>query len=256
MRNELTAIIREAGEMLKEGYYSKKCVSFKSEVDLVTQYDIEIEKFLTKRLKEIYPDFEIVGEEEYSESRYPSNAIFVDPIDGTTNFVHGIPFVAVSIGIFKDSEPIEGAVYNPVLDELFYAKKGEGAFLNKEPIEVSAATLLQKSLIATGFPYTKVTKGRDYRWVIETMKELLPKTRDIRRLGSAAIDLCYTAKGIFDGFYEINLKPWDTAAGILIVEEAGGRVSNEKGEKYRFGDIVVASNGKVHEDLLKNIARY
>ena len=134
--------------------------------------------------------------------------------------------------------------------------RGEGAFLNDKRVFVSNTSKLINSLIATGFPYTKIEMGRDYRWVIDTMKKILPKTRDIRRLGSAAIDLCYVACGRFSGFYEVNLKPWDVAAGILMVKEAGGKVYNHKGEEYRFGDIIVATNSKIDKELIENLAKY
>jgi len=128
---------------------------------------------------------------------------------------------------------------------------------NDRPVSVSNVTDLQQSLLATGFPYTKVERGRDFRWVLETMRNLLPVTQDIRRLGAAAIDLCYVANGTFDAFYECNLKPWDVAAGILLVEEAGGKISNHTGAEYRLGDpIIVASNGKNHDKLLAGLAAY
>jgi myo-inositol-1(or 4)-monophosphatase len=253
---KLIEVVKEAGEILKEGFYSNKEINFKGEVDLVTQYDVKVENFLKEKLPLIYPDFEVVGEESFEGSELPKNAIFVDPIDGTTNFVHNIVYTCVSIGIWEDGKPKEGVVYNPILNELFYAKRGEGAFLNGEKISVSDSEILTTSLIATGFPYTKVEKGKDYHWVIDTMTNLLPKTRDIRRLGSAAIDLCYTATGTFSGFYEVNLKPWDVAAGILILTEAGGRVTNNRNEEYKFGDILVATNTKIHDSLIENLSKY
>ncbi len=249
----LKSIVKEAGEILKSGYFKDKKVSFKGDVDLVTEYDVKIENFLKERLKGY--SLPIVGEESF-EGEYPHSAIYIDPIDGTTNFVHNIAYTAISVGIWEDGEPVEGVVYNPILEELFYAKKGEGAYLNGQKIEVSLHSRLIDSLIATGFPYTKTKMGKDFHFVIESLKNILPKTRDIRRLGSAAIDLCYVACGRFAGFYEVNLKPWDVAAGVLIVREAGGKVTNNGGQKYRFGDIIVATNGKIHDELLKNLASY
>ncbi|WP_281951639.1 inositol monophosphatase family protein [Nitrosophilus kaiyonis] len=252
----LKDIVKEAGEILKYGYFHKKKVNFKSEIDLVTEYDVKIEKFLKDRLSKIYPDYEIVAEESFKGSSIPKKAIFIDPIDGTTNFVHSIAYVCISIGIYIDSKPVEGIVYNPILNELFWAKKDVGAFLNDERIFVNNSKDLISSLIATGFPYTKIKRGKDYRWVIDTMANLLPFTRDIRRLGSAAIDLSYVACGRFAGFYEVNLKPWDVAAGILLVEEAGGKVTNHLGNEYKFGDIIVASNGIIHKELIDKMASY
>ncbi|UFS62561.1 inositol monophosphatase [Sulfurimonas sp. HSL-3221] len=251
----LKAIAQEAGSLFLEGYHAPKEVRYKSDIDLVTQYDVAVEELLKARLAEAFPDHTLVGEESSATITYPEKAIYIDPIDGTTNFVHGIPFCAISIGIWEDQQPVAGCVYNPVLEELFYAEKGKGATLNGEPIRVDAeADSLPRALIATGFPYTKIEQGGDYEWVLRTMRSMLPFTRDIRRLGSAALDLCYTAKGTFAGFYEINLKPWDVAAGILIVLEAGGAVSREDGEPYTLERrIIVATNGKIHDALVAKL---
>ncbi|MEJ2467471.1 MAG: inositol monophosphatase family protein [Campylobacterales bacterium] len=254
--DRLIAVAREAGTLFLEGYHARKEVTFKSDVDLVTQYDVAVEKRLKEKLAEAFPDHTLVGEESSDTLTYPEKAIYIDPIDGTTNFVHGIPFCAISVGIWEAKHPVAGCVYNPVLDELFYAEKGQGATLNGEPIRVDGAETLTQSLIATGFPYTKIEKGLDFEWVLQTMESLLPCTRDIRRLGSAAIDLCYVAKGTFSGFYEINLKPWDVAAGILIVQEAGGKISRSDGADYTLDQrIIVASNGRIHEKLVEKLAR-
>jgi myo-inositol-1(or 4)-monophosphatase len=254
--DRLIAIAQEAGTLFLEGYHARKEVAFKSEVDLVTEYDVAVEKLLKNRLAEAFPGYTLVGEESSDDRTYPEKAIYIDPIDGTTNFVHGIPFCAISIGIWEAQSPVAGCVYNPVLEELFYAQKGKGATLNGEPIRVDTAETLTQSLIATGFPYTKIEKGPDFEWVLKTMENLLPCTRDIRRLGSAAMDLCYVAKGTFSGFYEINLKPWDVAAGILIVQEAGGKISRSDGAPYTLDRrIIVASNGKIHEKLVEKLAR-
>ncbi len=248
-------IIKEAGKILKEGYYSKKEVHKKGSVDLLTEYDIKIEQFLSKALQERYQDFTIIGEESASVQE-AKRAIYIDPIDGTTNFVHHIAYTAISVGVWEDGRPVEAVVYNPILEEFFYAKRGEGAFLNGKKIEVSQDEKLIDALLATGFPYTKTKRGRDFDFVMQTMANFLPITRDIRRLGSASIDLAYVACGRFGGFYEVNLKPWDVAAGILLVEEAGGRVSNHKGEAYRFGDIIVASNGLIHDALIEHMGEW
>ena len=248
-------VIKIAGGMLAEAYEEKKEIHKKASVDLVTQFDVTIEEYLKEALAKKYPDFAIVAEESF-DGTIPDRAIFIDPIDGTTNFVHHIAYCCVSVGIWEKGEPIEAAVYNPILEEFFYAKRGEGAYLNEEKIAVSKAAQLIDALIATGFPYTKVQMGRDYRFVIDTMAKLLPKTRDIRRLGSAAIDLAYVACGRFAGFYEVNLMPWDVAAGILLVQEAGGMVTNHVGAPYRFGDIIVASNGHIHDVLIANMGTW
>ncbi len=257
MLEKLIESILEAGEILRKGYESVKEVRHKGTVDLVTQYDVMVEEFLKERLFRHFPEYTLIGEESSKESKRASKAIYIDPIDGTTNFVHKIPFCAVSVGIWDDGVPVMGVVYNPILNELFHSKKGEGAFLNRKRIDVTDTGELQNSLLATGFPYTKVEMGKDFRWVLDTMENLLPVTQDIRRLGSAAIDLAYVANGTFDAFYECNLKPWDVAAGVLLVEEAGGRVSNHRGEPYNLGDpVIVATNGKNHDALIEKMASY
>ena len=148
-------------------------------------------------------------------------------------------------------------IYNPILDELFWAARGAGAWLGEERLHVAPDRELQNALIATGFPYAKVNRGPEYRWVVDAFSTLLPQIQDFRRLGSAACDLSYLARGIFAGFYEIDLKPWDVAAGILLVQEAGGRVSNLDGEPYRFGDKgIVAGNPEVHQQLLEQLPQY
>lgn len=254
MKNKLINIVMECRELFLQGYHADKKVRYKGAVDLVTEYDVAIEERLSKSLKEAFVGFEIVGEESTKEIVHPRKAIYIDPIDGTTNFVHSLPFCAISVGIWEDGKPIVGVVYNPVLDECFSAECGEGAFLNGRRIYVSKEHDLQRSLIVTGFPYTKVTKGKDYEWVLKTMANLLPLTRDIRRTGAASIDLCYVACGKFEAYYECNLKPWDVAAGMLIVTEALGKISNEKGDEYSLDDhIILSSNGLVHDALLKQI---
>jgi myo-inositol-1(or 4)-monophosphatase len=253
----LKSIAEEAGMILREGFSKHKLITFKSDIDLVTQYDLQIELFLKKKLSKAFPGYTLVGEETSENIIYPDKAIYIDPIDGTTNFVHGIPFCAISIGIWKDFEPVAGVVYNPILNELFYAGAGRGATMNDMPLRVSETDTLKKSLIATGFPYTKAAKGKDFSWVVQTMQSVLPETRDIRRLGSAAIDLCYVAKGRFDGYYEINLKPWDVSAGLLVLLEAGGKVSRHNGKGYALDDrILVASNGRIHDALTERMAEY
>ncbi len=254
--DRLIAIAQQAGTLFLEGYHAHKEVSYKSDIDLVTQYDVAVEELLKTLLAEAFPGHTLVGEESSDAHTFPDKAIYIDPIDGTTNFVHGIPFCAISLGIWEGQRPVAGCVYNPVLEELFYAEKGKGATLNGEPVRVDdEARTLPRALIATGFPYTKIEQGEDYEWVLGTMRNMLPVTRDIRRLGSAAIDLCYVARGTFAGFYEINLKPWDVAAGILMVEEAGGKVSGSDGRPYTLDQrIIVASNGLVHEQLVEKLS--
>lgn len=252
----LKQIALKAGDIVKKGYFSQKEVHHKGIVDLVTEYDVKTEAFIMGQLQIHFGDYMLIGEESYDTSQGYNHkkAIYIDPIDGTTNFVHGIPHVGISIGVWEDGEPTLGVVYNPILDELFYAAKGEGAYCNSVKLSVSKEESLQQSLIGTGFPYAKVNRGLEHDWVLKTLTNLLSHILDIRRLGAAAPDLCYLAQGKIDAFYEIDLKPWDVSAGILMVIEAGGKVTDANGEAFSFeSKSIVVSNGKVHETLLGHI---
>jgi len=250
----LKGIALEAGEIVKRGYHAHKQIEHKGVVDLVTQYDRETEVFVMQALRQQFPDYTLVGEESHHGSYHYEQAIYIDPIDGTTNFVHGIPHLAISIGVWEAGLPKQAVVYNPILEELYWAEAGRGAHHGTHTLDVSPQNDLQQSLIATGFPYAKVDRGVEYRWVIDSLATLLPDIRDIRRLGAAALDLCYLAEGRTDAFYEIDLKPWDVAAGILILLEAGGEVTNLSGGTFDFDDKgIVASNGKVHRSLLQKL---
>ncbi|UPT77609.1 inositol monophosphatase [Sulfurovum sp. XGS-02] len=254
--DRLKQIALEAGKIVREGYASHKEVSHKGVVDLVTEFDIKTEAFIIDQLKKVFPDHTLVGEESHHGSYHYDKAIYIDPIDGTTNFVHGIPHLAVSLGIWEQGKPTMAVVYNPILEELFWAVDGEGAYCNGQKLEVSSQSKLQNALIATGFPYAKVNAGVEYEWVIKCMTNLLPYIQDIRRLGAAAVDLCYLAQGKVEAFYEIDLKPWDVAAGILIVQEAGGKISNVDNKTFDFDDkSIVASNGKVHQQLMQYLEK-
>lgn len=252
----LKQIALKAGDIVKKGYFSQKEVHHKGVVDLVTEYDVKTEAFIKEQLQTHFDDYMLIGEESYDTSQGYNHkkAIYIDPIDGTTNFVHGIPHVGISIGVWEDGEPTLGVVYNPIMDELFYAAKGEGAYCNGVKLSVSKEESLQQSLIGTGFPYAKVNRGLEHDWVLKTLTNLLSHILDIRRLGAAAPDLCYLAQGKIDAFYEIDLKPWDVSAGILMVLEAGGKVTDANGEAFSFeSKSIVVSNGKVHEALLGHI---
>ena len=254
----LKAIAREAGKLVRAGYHASKTIRHKGVVDLVTEYDVRVEALILKRLAEHFPGYTLVGEESYGEGGEEhcrhERAIYIDPIDGTTNFVHGIPHLGISLGVWEGGRPTMAVVYNPILRELFWAEAGAGAWCDDTPLRVSTQTQLQQFLIATGFPYAKVNGGVEYRWVIDVLTSLLPHIRDIRRLGAAAIDLCYLAQGRTDAFYEIDLKPWDVAAGMLIVQEAGGTVTNQFGEPFVLEDKgIVASNGAIHPHLLRHL---
>jgi len=255
MKKELIKIIKEAGKILKEGFYADKNISFKAKKDLVTEFDVAVEKFLKKKFSKKFKKFNIIAEESDNANQEFNNSIIIDPIDGTTNFVNGVPHTAISVGVYKNKKPYLAVVYNPILDELYTAKIGKGAFLNGKKLKVSAEDNFQKSLLATGFPYTSGHDENDLNDVVKKIKDVLPLCQDLRRLGSASIDLCYVARGTFEGYYEMNLKPWDVSAGVLILTEAGGIVSNINGGEYKlFEDkYLVASNGKIHNEFIKNL---
>ena len=255
MKEKLIEIVKEAGEILKDGYFSKKDVTFKATKDMVTKYDVAVENFLKKRFLEEFKDFNVIAEESDNSNLEFNNSIIVDPIDGTTNFVNKVPHTCISVGVYKDKKPFIGVVYNPILNELYTAVVGEGAYLNDEKIQVSDENVFQKSLLSTGFPYSNATNQDDLNDVIKKMRDILPRCQDIRRLGSAAIDLCFVARGTYEGYYEMNLKAWDVSAGLIILQEAGGKVTTLDGSEYTlFEDkYIVASNNHIHDQLISNL---
>lgn len=255
MKKELIKIIKKAGKILKKGYYSNKDVTFKAKKDLVTKYDVAVENYLKEKFTKKFKEFNIIAEESDNANVEFNNSIIIDPIDGTTNFVNGVPHTAISVGVYKNKKPYLAIVYNPILDELYEAKIGKGAFLNGKQLKVSDETELQKALLATGFPYTSGSNEDDLNDVVKKIKDILPLCQDLRRLGSASIDLCLVARGTFEGYYEMNLKPWDVSAGVLILSEAGGKITNINGGEYNlFEDkYIVATNGKIHDELIKNL---
>lgn len=214
---------------------------------MVTEADHASEKAIIGIIQKNHPDHFILGEESGAHQTPSEYKWIVDPIDGTVNFAHGIPLCCVSIAVEKAGEVILGAVYNPLLDELFFAEKNKGATLNQQPIRVSEQTSVLKSCLVTGFPYTYLDSPNGPLQVFERLIRLgIP----VRRLGSAAIDLCWVAAGRFDGFYEHKLEPWDSAAGFLIVEEAGGKVTDFSGPSFSpYQPHILATNGKIHEEL-------
>ncbi|WP_418179280.1 inositol monophosphatase family protein [Aliarcobacter lanthieri] len=255
MKKKLIKIIKKAGKILKKGFYSNKDVTFKAKKDLVTKYDVAVENYLKKYCSKHFKEFNIIAEESDNSKVEFNNSIIIDPIDGTTNFVNGVPHTAISVGVYKNKKPYLAVVYNPILDELYVAKVGKGAFLNGKELKVSTEEDLQKSLLATGFPYTSGSNEDDLNDVLKKIKDVLPHCQDLRRLGSASIDLCMVAKGTFEGYYEMNLKPWDVSAGVLILSEAGGKVTNIKGGEYNlFEDkYIVATNSRIHTELLSKL---
>lgn len=222
-----------------------------SSIDLVTQVDVAVEREFRAAIAARFPDHRVLGEEFSADiGAVPLDGpcwVF-DPLDGTTNYAHGLPIFSASLGFEIDGEALLGAVFDATRQELFVAERGAGATLNGEPIHVSSAAGLGQSMLCTGFPYDIHQSRAD---VVGLFSEFVGVCRAVRRLGSAALDLCYVAAGRFDGFWEARLKPWDTCAGALIVQEAGGRVSRWDGSAYQSrANGLVASNGVVHDAML------
>jgi myo-inositol-1(or 4)-monophosphatase len=239
---------RRAGDYLKKHLHSRHDVRFKGEIDIVTEADQQAERMIIAAIHEHYPEHDILAEESPATHTGSLYRWIIDPLDGTTNYAHGYPVFCVSIALEWEGTCILGVVFNPMLEEMFVAEKGGGAFLNDEPIAVSETTELFRSLLATGFPYDiRLTKENN----MNHFEAMVVKVQAIRRAGSAALDLAYVAAGRFDGFWELKLKPWDTAAGCLLVAEAGGMVSDLHGEAFTLtAPYVVASNGKIHGQIL------
>lgn len=237
----------KAGGILRDNIHGIREITFKGDINLVTEMDMRSERAVVETLLASFPDHGIIAEEETMIRNGSGFTWIVDPLDGTTNYAHGYPCFSVSIALEKDDEIVLGVVYDPMRDELFSAQKGKGAFLNGKPIKVSGIDALIRSLLATGFPYDRKVSEKNN---LDYFHDLLMASQEVRRDGSAALDLCYVASGRFDGFWELKLKPWDVAAGSLIVTEAGGRVSDLSGSRFSIhDDEILASNGKVHEQM-------
>lgn len=250
----MESICREAGafQLTHFGQIHSGQISDKGLNQLVSFVDIETEKLLVQKLEKLVPHCKFVTEEGTENGLdSASKTWIIDPLDGTTNFLHGLGAFSISVALYEGNEAILGVVYVPIWDEMFSALKGNGAKLNGNPISVAKTTQLKESLIATGFPYYEFDQMEAYLGIL---KELMQKTHGLRRMGSAAIDLAYTACGRFDGFFELGLSPWDVAAGILIVEEAGGRVSDfVGGNNFLYGKSILASSAGVYEPLQQTI---
>ncbi|MBN2418060.1 MAG: inositol monophosphatase [Deltaproteobacteria bacterium] len=242
----------EAGRILKGFYGNLKSISKKGEIDLVTEADLASEKAVIDIISRKFPDDMILAEESGEQGEKSDRLWIIDPLDGTTNFAHSFPFFAVSIGFQAGNEIVAGVVYNPVMDEFFEAEKGKGAFLNKRPIKVSGCENLTDSLVATGFPYN-VHKNSEP--VLDYFKRMIVRVQGIRRPGAASIDLCYVAAGRLDGFWEQDLKPWDTAAGSIILREAGGIISDYAGNPYNpYVKTILASTPGIHDKMIDAFA--
>jgi myo-inositol-1(or 4)-monophosphatase len=250
------AIAREAGALLRDYHAKGVETEYKGDVDIVTVADRAAEKLIRTRLSEAFPDHGVYGEEGTRERMEGQFRWYVDPLDGTTNFAHGFPQFCVSMGLEhrptgikpdQDGTLVAAVIYDPLRDELFTAERGQGAHLNGRPIKVSQTAQLAEALLATGFPSRKRHASPN----IHFYQEFTLRSHGVRRAGSAALDLAYVACGRMDAFWEFNLNPWDTAAGILLIEEAGGKVTDFAGAPYHLkSDEILASNGLIHAELI------
>lgn len=223
-------------------------IEYKGDLDLVTEMDRRSESLIREHLADSFPHIAVLAEEGGASGENVHARWIIDPIDGTTSYAHGLPHFALSIGLELEGTVRVGVVYNPPLGECFTAIKGKGAWLNGKGLKVSKTRELDKSLLATGFPYDRRRSPQNN---LDKFGAFLMKAQGIRRMGSAALDLCYTAAGRFDGYWEMKLKPWDTAAGVLILTEAGGMVTDFSGGEYSiYGSELLASNGCIHNQML------
>jgi myo-inositol-1(or 4)-monophosphatase len=258
MINKIIDISKEAGSIIRDGFGSKLEMEYKTNLtDFVTNIDKTSEKKIIDFIKKQYPSHNIVAEESGSERNNSEFTWIIDPLDGTMNFAHGLPLFSVSIGVMKKNEIIAGVIYDVMNDTVFSSEKGSGAFQNNRKIAVSKNGEIEKSLLVTGFPYN-IKDNPDF--AMERFNEFIMTARGVRRLGSAALDMCYVANGAFDGFWEVTLNSWDMCAGHLLIEEAGGRVSN-----FINGDInysthnglqLLATNTKIHSKMIEILNKY
>ncbi len=251
MKKTAITAAKEAGKIILD-YYLKNvdAISKKNTYNLVTKADIDAENKIISIIKDKFPKHSILTEES-GEERNKSNYLWIiDPLDGTNNFYHKFPMFCVSIALYKKGKPQIGVVFDPIKKELFVAEKNRGAFLNDKQIKVSNANDLNKSLLALGFYYERGSLMR--KSLVQMKKFFYENVHGIRRTGSAALDLCYTACGRFDGYWELKLSPWDYAAGSLILTEAGGRITDTQGKRYNLlmGNVA-ASNGRIHKKMIQ-----
>jgi myo-inositol-1(or 4)-monophosphatase len=238
-----------SGKLISELFGKIRQITKKGEIDLVTEADTQSEKIILDIIGDHFPQDSIITEESGGHNHLPERVWLVDPLDGTTNFAHAFPFFGVSIALEVERELVLGVVFNPLMDEYFEAAKGQGAFLNKKAIRVSQSRTLQDSLLVTGFPYDI---RENHERILEHFRRMVLRAQGVRRLGSAALDLCYVGAGRLDGYWEEGLKPWDSAAGTVIAKEAGGTVSTYDGRSFLpYEETIVASNPFIHELMLE-----
>lgn len=246
-------LAKEAGEIQLRRLKERPRVEYKGEINLVTEVDRECEELIIEGIRKRFPDDDVLAEETHRSFKGSPYRWLVDPLDGTTNYAHGYPVFCVSIALEYRGQLQFGVVYDPTRDELFWARKGQGAYLNGERISVSKNGELSRSLLVTGFPYDLKTDPVNN---LDHFCNLIMEAQAIRRDGSAALDLCYVACGRFDGFWELKLWPWDVAAGALIVEEAGGKVTDFSGDPFDlYGLEIVATNGLIHPQIIAVLSK-
>ncbi len=252
-RQFLAKVVVEAGGLLREKFGDIHEVWYKGDINLVTEADLLAEAYITERIRRSFPGHDILAEESPETTKGSSFRWVIDPLDGTTNYAHGFPVFCTSIALEVEGDILLGAVCNPPLNELFFAEKGKGASLNGTPIAVSGTADLHKALLGTGFPYD-LRENRDNN--MNYFRALALNAQAIRRSGAAALDLAYVAAGRFDGFWELRPMPWDTAAGWLLVTEAGGAVTDIFGAAYGIrSPHILAGNGLINEQILAVIAK-
>ncbi|MFA5779248.1 MAG: inositol monophosphatase family protein [Elusimicrobiota bacterium] len=249
--NEAEKSIFLAGKILKKYYLESFKIEYKGTRNPVTAADKNSEKAIIKILGKKFPDIDFLCEESCGEINRRKNGLvwIIDPLDGTVNFIHKLPVFSISLALYDGNKALFGIVYNPISGEFFHAIKSKGAYFNGKKIGVSKINDLKHSLVVTGFPYDYEKRQKS---VDEKFRKFCLNVEGLRRLGSASIDMCYVACGWFDGFWEEGLKPWDVAAGAIIVKEAGGNVTDFAGEdNYLFGETLVASNSKIHNQMVE-----
>jgi myo-inositol-1(or 4)-monophosphatase len=238
----------ESGRIQRKHFQKTLSIGYKGEINLVTNVDLECQSRILELLGKAFPNDEVISEEKANTYEAGKNRWIVDPLDGTTNYAHGYPFFCTSIAYEVDGEIIAGVVYNPIMDELFFARKGDGSFFNGEKMGVSTVKEIGQALLVTGFPYDIATNPNNN---LNHWARFIMRAQALRRDGSAGLNLSYVAAGRFDGFWEVMLSPWDMAAGLLIVREAGGIVTSLSGEAFSlYEGGVLASNGLIHKQLI------
>ncbi len=252
MLHKIIEIAKEAGEIIREGFQTNFEIEYKGSVtNLVTEIDKKSERHIIDFVRKEFPSHSIIAEESGKDFRSSEYAWFIDPLDGTTNFAHGLPIFSVSIGVRKNDETIFGVVYDVMQDKMYAAEFGGGSYMNEKKLSVNSTDKIEEVLLVTGFPYD-IARNPDN--TIERFVAFLKKARAVRRLGSAAIDFCYVASGVFAGFWETKLSPWDYVAGDLIVREAGGIVTDFDGKNLTPNSVrILASNGILHKQMLEII---